>query len=158
MAHREDGAALVEAAIVLPLLLLITAGLFNFASAFWQVQVLSEAIRHGARVAATHSNEGLYCSTVIAHAKNSVDEYIEEYSNANNQHTLKKWWNSSFVCFNEKQWDSVYSEKFITVSMTTNNQDNCIFCYANFYDKIGLSLSSSFKLEWPCAGGDDYRC
>ncbi len=49
--RKQRGAALVEAAMVLPILLLISAGIFEFGRAYQTWQVLTNAAREGARVA-----------------------------------------------------------------------------------------------------------
>lgn len=55
---NERGAAAVEMAIVLPLLLLILVGIMEFGRAY-NVQVsLTQAAREGARYAAVHYNDG----------------------------------------------------------------------------------------------------
>jgi Flp pilus assembly protein TadG len=50
----EDGAVLVETAIVLPILLLIVWVIIDFARAFYTVNSLASAVREGARVAAVY--------------------------------------------------------------------------------------------------------
>jgi Flp pilus assembly protein TadG len=47
----ERGAALIEAAVTLPLLLFISLGIFEFGRAFQYWQVLTNSAREGARVA-----------------------------------------------------------------------------------------------------------
>lgn len=49
--HRERGAALLETAIALPLVLLVSVGIFEFGRAFQTWQVITNAAREGARVA-----------------------------------------------------------------------------------------------------------
>ena len=49
--RSEKGAALVEAAVTLPLLLLVSVGIFEFGRAYQTWQVLTNAAREGARVA-----------------------------------------------------------------------------------------------------------
>jgi Flp pilus assembly protein TadG len=49
--NRERGAALLEAAITVPLILLISVGIFEFGRAFQTWQVLTNASREGARLA-----------------------------------------------------------------------------------------------------------
>jgi Flp pilus assembly protein TadG len=49
--NRERGSALVEMAITLPLLLLVSVGIFEFGRAFQTWQVLTNAAREGARIA-----------------------------------------------------------------------------------------------------------
>ena len=50
-AKRERGAALIEMALTLPLLLLLSVSVFEFGRAFQTWQVLTNATREGARVA-----------------------------------------------------------------------------------------------------------
>ena len=48
---RERGAALLEAAITVPIILLISVGIFEFGRAYQTSQVLTNAAREGARLA-----------------------------------------------------------------------------------------------------------
>jgi TadE-like protein len=49
--QSEKGAALLEAAVTIPILLLIAVGIFEFGRAYQTWQVLTNAAREGARVA-----------------------------------------------------------------------------------------------------------
>jgi Flp pilus assembly protein TadG len=49
--HGERGAALIEMALTLPLLLLVTMGAVEFGRAYQHWQVLTNAAREGARIA-----------------------------------------------------------------------------------------------------------
>ncbi|MGH9256255.1 MAG: TadE/TadG family type IV pilus assembly protein [Vicinamibacterales bacterium] len=49
--HGERGAALIEMALTMPLLLLLSMGVFEFGRAFQHWQVLTNATREGARIA-----------------------------------------------------------------------------------------------------------
>jgi Flp pilus assembly protein TadG len=49
--RRDDGAALIEAAFVLPLLLFVSIAIIEFGRAFQTWQVVTNAAREGARVA-----------------------------------------------------------------------------------------------------------
>lgn len=49
--RRDRGAALLETAIVLPLVLLVSVGIFEFGRAFQTWQVITNAAREGARIA-----------------------------------------------------------------------------------------------------------
>jgi len=62
--HRgnRDGNALVEFALVLPLLLLVFAGIVDFGFLFQRYEVLTNAVREGARIAVLPSS---YSDTVI---------------------------------------------------------------------------------------------
>ena len=49
--HTERGAALIEAAVTIPLLLALSTGVFEFGRAFQTWQVLTNAAREGTRMA-----------------------------------------------------------------------------------------------------------
>jgi len=49
--RRDDGAALIEAAFVLPILLFVSIGIIEFGRAFQTWQVVTNAAREGARIA-----------------------------------------------------------------------------------------------------------
>ena len=49
--HGEQGQAIVEMALTLPLLLLIVLGMFDFGLLFQQFEVVTNAAREGARMA-----------------------------------------------------------------------------------------------------------
>jgi Flp pilus assembly protein TadG len=54
--HRQDGAAAVEFALVVSLLVMLVFGLMEYGLAFWQIQNLRSATREGARVAAVRGS------------------------------------------------------------------------------------------------------
>lgn len=66
-AQRDDGAAVVEFALVMPLLLLLIFGIIDFGRIFWEQGTLSGAAREGVRRVALAETEG----PVVA---NAVDE------------------------------------------------------------------------------------
>ena len=49
--RRDEGAALIEAAFVLPMLLFVSIGIIEFGRAFQTWQIVTNAAREGARVA-----------------------------------------------------------------------------------------------------------
>jgi Flp pilus assembly protein TadG len=63
---NERGTALLETALVLPLILLVSVGIFEFGRAYQMEQVLTNAAREGARVAVT---PGATSSQVTARVK-----------------------------------------------------------------------------------------
>ena len=69
--RHERGAAMVETALILPLLLLVSVAIFEFGHAFQTWQILTNAAREGARVA------------VIAGSTDAaVDSRVREYLGA----------------------------------------------------------------------------
>lgn len=66
--NSERGAALVELAIVLPLLLVMLAGMVEFGLLFYNKQVITNASREGARAGIAHTTDDI---------KTLVDDYCE---------------------------------------------------------------------------------
>jgi len=67
--RNERGAALIETAITIPLLMLVCVGIFEFGRAYQTWQVLTNASREGARVACL---EG----TTDADVRTRVNDYL----------------------------------------------------------------------------------
>jgi Flp pilus assembly protein TadG len=68
--REERGQALLETAIVLPIILLISVSIFEFGRAYQTVQVLTNAAREGARVA-------VLPSSTPAEVQARVTEYLQ---------------------------------------------------------------------------------
>jgi Flp pilus assembly protein TadG len=62
--RNNDGGALVEFAVTLPLVLLIMTGIFTFSIALWQKITLSEAMSVGGRLLAVDRGDTDPCKTV----------------------------------------------------------------------------------------------
>jgi Flp pilus assembly protein TadG len=73
--QRTEGATAVEFAIVLPVLLLILLGIMDFGNAYYQLHLVSEASRAGARYATVDPN--------LANIPTDVTNYVR--SNYGNQ-------------------------------------------------------------------------
>lgn len=71
----EDGAVLVESAIVLPILLLIVWVIIDFARAFYTVNSLASAVREGARVAAVYEDPSANESAIKARVKAAFNAF-----------------------------------------------------------------------------------
>jgi Flp pilus assembly protein TadG len=63
--RHERGAALLETAVTLPIVLMICVGIFEFGRAYQTWQVLTNAAREGARVAATNGTTDLEVETAV---------------------------------------------------------------------------------------------
>jgi Flp pilus assembly protein TadG len=53
LTQNERGTAMLETALILPIILLVSVGIFEFGRAYQMEQVLTNAAREGARVAVT---------------------------------------------------------------------------------------------------------
>jgi Flp pilus assembly protein TadG len=67
-ARSEDGGALVEFALVVPMLLLLVFGIVDFGRAFQSSITLTNATREGARLGATGADYWTICNRVSATA------------------------------------------------------------------------------------------
>jgi Flp pilus assembly protein TadG len=83
--HRPNGTAVVEFALVLPLLLLLVFGTINFGALMYDQSVITNAAREGARWAAVHSSatSGSSCSNSFSSAP--ADPCQVAYSYAHNR-------------------------------------------------------------------------
>jgi Flp pilus assembly protein TadG len=72
MKREERGAALVEFALALPLLLVVLAGIVDFGFAFQRYEVITNAAREGARLATL---PGYQDATLV---ENRVRQYVQQ--------------------------------------------------------------------------------
>jgi Flp pilus assembly protein TadG len=68
--RNQKGAALLEAAITVPIILLISVGIFEFGRAYQTWQVLTNAAREGARIAVLET-------TTDAEIRTRVNDYLK---------------------------------------------------------------------------------
>lgn len=73
----EKGQAMVEFALILPVLFLIIGGIIDFGWIFHHQSIANNACREGARYAAIHSSEPSYNDTVTI---NIVKGYFNNFS------------------------------------------------------------------------------
>jgi Flp pilus assembly protein TadG len=69
--RNQRGAALIETAITLPLVLLVSVSIFEFGRAYQTWQVLTNAAREGARVAVLEQYTDAQVSTTVRNYLNS---------------------------------------------------------------------------------------
>lgn len=68
--RREDGQAMVEFALILPIFLLILCGIIDFGWLFYNQLSLNNACREGARYAVVHTAENADTQAIINHMEN----------------------------------------------------------------------------------------
>ncbi len=69
--QREDGQAMVEFALILPIFLLILCGIIDFGWLFYNQLTLNNACREGARYAVVNTAEDANTQAIINHIENS---------------------------------------------------------------------------------------
>jgi hypothetical protein len=146
MRDKSRGAALIEFAIVLPFILLMTAGMINVGSALWQFQQFTDAARYAARTTSHRSGHGITdCNLLIVRAEISAQQYV---NNANINRF--NWWALPVATIIVGDYDT-FSIQFIDVQFDTQGDSNCIFCFQGFLKYIDLQVRGTFPLEKPCA-------
>jgi Flp pilus assembly protein TadG len=78
--HSERGTAMVEAAITMPLLLLLMVGIFEVGRAYETWQVLCNAAREGARMSVTPSSDSATTTALVR--RYMSDGQLPQYDSA----------------------------------------------------------------------------
>lgn len=133
--HRLRGQALVEFALVLPLLLLLILGAMDFARMFSTKITLTNAAREGAYYMAYNYNFDL------KNGKNPEDNAKEAVRNEAN---------SSLVDYNALDIDFLYDQ--IPENMAVKVSTTVDLVYGNFLQSLGIvsgpmTLSSTVRME-----------
>ena len=152
---NESGVSALEFTIVLPLIILLITGLVQLGNAYHELQVLQEALRQGARVAADLSKPGggVACATLKNAAKSSARSYLK-------QNGLDP--NTGIVDPNKVPWTITPTttskiEGGVTVYMVeltgqkNSKVDRCLFCANGFLTRILPTAKSVFALRGTCS-------
>lgn len=78
--EREKGNVTLELAVVLPLLLLIVAGIIDLGILFWEKEVLTNASREGARAGARAVIDGKPEQTTVEAVRKIVQDYVDKFN------------------------------------------------------------------------------
>jgi Flp pilus assembly protein TadG len=82
MFHSDEGSAVVEFAIVLPILLLVVFGVINFGVLLYNQSVITNSAREGSRWAAIHSSASYGNTCTNSYSVTPVDPCQVAYSAA----------------------------------------------------------------------------
>lgn len=160
----KSGGVIVEFLIALPLLLILVAFLVNVASFIWEMEMLSDAARHGARVGQRACFQG--AAPDIA-AANAVNDFRVA-------HNFKRWDAptisvssqatiavprpiQTYFPFNSNVPDFDVVVRYLSVGMGVSDAsaEACFFClrenaFLSFQMGIQPNISSSFLLGPSC--------
>jgi len=80
--QAERGSLTVELAMILPLLLLIVAGIIDLGLLFWEQTVLTNAAREGARAATKASDQGFGAAAALTQTqvRQVVQSYLDNFA------------------------------------------------------------------------------
>ncbi len=171
--RSERGVSLLELAIVIPVIVLIVAGIVDYGFALREIQLISSASREGARIAAAHSRINhmaggvrLPCksgkspaSGVRCDAADLTVQPTDPVANAAQKGACSFMKNSGL---NLGDWsvesdvpDSVEFEgaKFDVVTVKIKKKTEatkCILCWGSLLEAFRPQAESSFNLETNC--------
>jgi Flp pilus assembly protein TadG len=149
----ERGAALVEVAILLPIILLVTFGLIEFSSAYQSSSVATAAARSGARTASAEAMLSTFATDAAAAAATALrgvpaDEPVEMWVYRADVNGLPESgnFNSCTTHCISYQWNK-QTRKFDTTLPGglgwLSNQQNA--CNANNWDTVGVYVRLDHK-------------
>ncbi len=75
---KEDGQAVVEFALILPIFLLILCGIIDFGWLFYNQLTLNNACREGARYAVVNTDDGADMQAITTHIENSSKNVFDK--------------------------------------------------------------------------------
>ncbi len=152
-AGREKGNVTLELAAVLPLLLLIVAGIIDLGILFWEKEVLTNASREGARAGARAVIDGNPEQTTAAAVMAIVQNYLDKYNVKNDSGTrLVLVKGSNFIY----QWDAASPAnlwvelKDIPVKMMLLPNIGKLFS-GTFDNIVNLDAKTTMTAEWSTA-------
>lgn len=152
----KSGGVLVEFVIALPLLLILMAFLVNIASFIWEIEILNDAVRYGAR-AGQHS-----CNGIEATALAATDDYQKARLAAPLTHY--KRWATPVSELRDESLEISYSDcvskpedcnvpiGVLSVEVPLPKSSNqCFFCLDNVFMSLNPAVKANHLLEATCA-------
>lgn len=76
---EEKGSVIIEMAVIMPLFLLIVAGIIDLGFLFWEQEVLTNASREGARAAARAGVDGA-ADLTVTQVRQVVQDYLDKFN------------------------------------------------------------------------------
>lgn len=153
LSGREKGNVTLELAAVLPLLLMIVAGIIDLGMLFWEKEVLTNASREGARAGARAVIDGRPEQASAAAVMAIVQNYLDMYNVRNDagaRLVLVK--GSNFIY----QWDAASPAnlwvelKDIPVKMMMLPNIGKLFA-GDFSQTVNLDAKTTMTAEWSTA-------
>jgi Flp pilus assembly protein TadG len=120
---RRRGAVLVEAALVLPVVLLLILGVMEYGRFLMTLHLFNNAAREGCRYAVTHTQPvvlgGVTYGNATSDVTNVVTQMLAGQTLANQSIQV---YGSDTLGNNTGTWNSVSAEQSVTVQITGNYQ------------------------------------
>jgi Flp pilus assembly protein TadG len=154
--HREKGSITIEMALAMPVLLFMIAGVIDLSMLFWKKQVITNAAREGARIAAKAMDTGtkLVPLKTKSDVQNIVQDYLTKFSIKDLDGSDLALNSSNFIY----QWIDTASGPVLTVKL--NQIPYKMMLLPNIKTLFGgtrtsgdeafyLSAQTSMAAEWP---------
>lgn len=135
-ALKDRGAALIELLIVIPLLLILTAGMVNIGFVLWQTQLLFDAARFGAREGVFYAEANpTNCENADTIAQSAAERYIEESLGQG----ASRWRVQASV----EEWrPSGPRVRVVQVEVSVSGDRNCLFCIERIAERVAPEIKA----------------
>src|SRR5206468_1523897 len=145
--QKQRGAALVETALVLPIVLLFLFGIFEYGRYFMTMQLFNNAAREGARYAIAHLQPVTIGSTTYGNATSDVTNVVTGMTagvTLNNQNI--NVYASDAQGNNVGPWNGAIAGQSVTVQITGNFQFMTA-AFLNLPGTIAVDIKSAMDAE-----------
>lgn len=159
---RDDsGVSVLEFTIVLPLIILLIAGVVQLGNAYHQLQVLHEALREGARVAVDLSkpapSTGVTCASLSTAAKTAARQYLNrnglDPDLAITTPSQMPWTITTKAIATNTRTEGGVTVRFIELTGQKNAAvSQCLFCPNQVLRRLYPVTSTSFAIRGTCSG------
>lgn len=145
------GGALIELLFILPVLLIMVTAILTIGRLIWQMQLLTDAAKHGARVGVYQSDQvDMACQDIGAAAEEAADEYLT--ANAERWQLGTIWQTSATSALSAKLSPTYrfygMKLKLIKVNFCTATTGNCLFCAYSFLEMLAKSASAAMDVNF----------
>ena len=147
--NNGRGGALVEFAIILPVVMLLVTATFNLGRFLWQIQMVSDAARYGVRAASAMSDiePSKTCTQLRSEATAQAATYRYPNEGLGVKKRLGDLWDVPTASVGTKYTFKGIPMRVIKVEFrAADMSENCVFCYGAFLKKIIPSATASLDL------------
>ena len=162
LARRSAGAILVEFIITAPVFLAFAAAVIELGSVMWEIQLVHDALRHGARRASLDAQNYLgdywrttACSDLSDKAVEESNAYIQSIGfNTNRWHVAAGDAQVKIVEATVNEPSQIGGSAavpvfILSVKATMNKSETCVFCFAEYMRALFPKVYASATMNVP---------
>ena len=113
--RNQNGAAIVEFAVLLPLLILFVFGIIEFGTLLYDQQILTNASREGARAGIVQQNPRVDPASIDNVVQTYCSNYLITFGNTNSPITTLTGYNSNAVFGQDLKVTVTYNYQFLVI-------------------------------------------